>query len=359
MSKVMGQKRWIGAAIVVAGVLAGGIVLAVAHEDRTETAAVTTTTVDRGEVTVDVATTGTVEPATTRSLSFAVGGTVESVAAQAGNRIKAGQTLATLDDTGAAGDVSDAQSRLAEAQARLASATHAAVTTTRNATACAHDSATPAAAACATRGYPDTGSDQVLSAQQAVNRAAKAVEDARDALDGTVIKAPMAGTVVSVAARVGDQVPGGSTVVSLADTYTMQVRADFPEADAGALAAGQPATVTPAGSDEAFDAKVVRVDPVGTSDGTLVRYGVLLSFADSPDDLLLGQSAQVKVRTGEVTSAVRVPSTAVREVSGGSGTVLVRTGNRSERRAVAVGLRGDRYTEITDGLAEGEQIVRF
>jgi HlyD family secretion protein len=138
----------------------------------------------------------------------------------------------------------------------------------------------------------------------------------------------------------------------------MQVRADFPEADAGSLAVGQSATVTLAGSDEPITARVVQVDPVGTPDGTMVRYGALLSFTGSPGDLLVGQSARVKVRTGQVASAVRVPSTAVHDVSGDSGTVLVRTGNRSAERAVAVGLRGDRYTQITGGLAEGEQVVR-
>ena len=364
MSKVVGQSpakrriRWIGAAIVVVGAVAGGVVLALARQDDAGPARVVTATVDTGEVTVEVATIGTVEPAGTRRLSFAIGGTVASVAVRAGNRVTAGQTLATLDPTEAAGDVSDAQARLAEAQTRLAGGTDVAVATTRNATTCARESVQPAAAGCPTRGYPDTGADQVLSAQQAVNRAAKAVADAQDALDGTAVKAPIAGTVVEVSAHVGDQVDGGSAVVSLADTNSMQVRADFPEADAGALAVGQAATVTLADSDETADATVVQVDPVGTSDGTMVRYGVLLGFADAPADLLAGQSAQVRVRTGVVASAVRVPSTAVHDVSGGSGTVLVRAGGRSVQRAVSVGLRGGQYTQITDGLVEGEQVVR-
>lgn len=333
--------RWIGAGVVVAAAITGGVVLAVARQ-QPETAAVSTATVDRGEVTVDVASTGTVEPVTTRDLTFAVDGTVASVAVRAGNRVKAGQTLAALDSTGAIENVTGARAALAEAQARLAGA--------RTATVCAADAATPA---CALPGTLNTGADQMLSAELAANRAAEAVEDAEDALAGVTIKAPIAGTVVSVAAGVGDQVRAGSTVISLADTSAPRVRANFPEADAGALARGQRATVSLTGSAETIDATVAQVDPVGTADGTLVRYGVLLSLTGTPEDLLLGQSAQVRVRTGEVTSAVRVPSTAVRD-----GIVLVRTGNRSEQRPVAVGLRGDQYTEITDGLAEGEQIVR-
>ncbi|WP_328469336.1 efflux RND transporter periplasmic adaptor subunit [Actinoplanes sp. NBC_00393] len=358
----MSKARWIGAGIVLAGAIAAGVVLVAGREDGARSTAVVTAIVDRGAVTVDVATTGTVEPASTRSLAFTVDGTVESVAVRAGNRVKAGQTLATLDDTGLVEDLSDAQAQLAAAEVRLASAAGVAATATRNATACAPATQPVVVVACATQGFPDTGSDQVLSAEQAVNRAAKAVDDAADALRGTVIKAPIAGTVVKVTAGVGDQVRSGTAVLSLADTTTMQVRARFPEADAGSLAAGQTATVTLAGSapgsDVTIDATVAQVDPVGTSDGTLVRYGVLLAFADAPDDLLVGQTAQVRVRTDEVTPVVRVPSTAVHDISGTAGTVLVRSANRSEERPVTVGLRGDQYTEITDGLAEGEQVVR-
>ncbi|MEV0901366.1 efflux RND transporter periplasmic adaptor subunit [Actinoplanes sp. NPDC049802] len=360
MSDESGRKakiRWIGGLLVVAGAVAAGIILAVQQEETVTPAATVVAVADRGTVTVDVATTGTVEPATTRSLTFPVAGTVESVSVRAGNKVGKGQSLAALDDTEAADDVTDAEAALAEAQSRLTEARTVSVRTTASATACARPVAA-ATGACATKGYPDTGSDPVLTAEQQVYEAERRVEEAEKALGGTTLVAPIAGTVVAVEGSVGDQVDSGSTFITLADTYTMQVRADFPEADAGALATGQSATVTLADSDDTYDAEVVQVDPAGTSDGTLVRYGAVLSFADSPDDLLIGQSAQVKVRTGQVDDAIRVPSTAVHDVSGGSGTVLVRSGGRSVERTVTVGLRGDQHTEITDGLTEGEQVVR-
>ncbi len=369
--------------IVVGGAVAGGVIGAVSRDTGDKPAAIVVAVADRGAVTVDVATTGTVEPATTRSLAFTVAGTVASVQVRAGNKVSKGQKLAALDDTDAIDAVNDAKSGLDEAEDRLAAARTVAARATASATTCARTGKTvePAAAGlraaleaqagvapavegrvaatpCVTRGYPGTGSDPVLTAQQQVNRAERAVEAAEKALDGATITAPIAGTVVAVEGKVGDQVRSGSTFLSLADTYAMQVRAHFPEADAGALTSGQTATISLADSDEVYEASVVQVDPAGTSDGTLVRYGVLLSFADSPTDLLVGQSAQVKVRTGEAKDVLRVPSTAVHDVSGGSGTVLVRAANRSEERVVAVGLRGDQYTEITGGLEQGDQVVR-
>jgi multidrug efflux pump subunit AcrA (membrane-fusion protein) len=453
MSKVTGQSlakrrnRRIGAGIVLAGAVAGGVVLAVARDAGTGTTArLVTVAADRGAVTLDVATTGTVEPATTRSLAFEAGGVVESIAVQPGRLVRKGEVLARLDDADAVDDVGDAHTRLATARHRLDSAERDGVAATASATACAvaalpearvamvaeetieeetaGDGRTvngvPIAAAvavaalngapmpdvggplvepgpaatgdrrtapgvrktatgtaigtaaatgtaatagpCATRGYDGTGSDHVLTAEQAVNDAELTLAQAEQALGGTVIRAPISGTVVSIAGRVGDNVKAGSAFIGLADTYDMQVAANFPEADAGSLATGQSGTVTPAGADLAYPATVIQVDPVGASDGTLVRYGVLLSFAEAPSDLLVGQSAQVQVRTGERTAVLRVPSTAVHDITGANGTVRTAGGSGGSGgagdRTVTVGLRGDRYTEITGGLSEGEHVVR-
>ncbi|GLW31897.1 efflux RND transporter periplasmic adaptor subunit [Actinoplanes regularis] len=380
MSKITGQNRsrrirWTGAGIIAAGV-AAGVVLGVVHHRQggPKMAEVVAVAVEKGAVTLDVATTGTVEPATVRELSFAVTGTVESIAARAGTKVRAGQILATVDNTGAAGDVDDAEISLSDAAARLSTAQGQAAAVTARATVCATPpqghlagvasaavptsvAASAAATTCTTPGYPDTG-DPILSAQQAVNRARQAVAQAVAALAGTVIVAPIAGTVVSVAGGVGDTVAKGRTFVTLAGTSGMQVVANFPEADAGSLKVGRSGTITLADHDDPLAGTVVQVDPVGTSDGTLVRYGVLLSFAAAPQDLLIGQSAEVRVRVGESRDVLRVPSTAVHDISGSSGTVLVHDGKRSSERAVTVGLRGDQYTEVTGGLTTGEQVVR-
>jgi HlyD family secretion protein len=185
------------------------------------------------------------------------------------------------------------------------------------------------------------------------------LENAQDALDGTAITAPIAGRILSVSGKVGSQVSAGSAFITLADVYDMQISADFPEADADRLAVGQPAVATLADRDgQSFKATVVQVDPVGTSDGTMVRYGVLLSFVDPPKDLLVGQSANVRVTTGSAEGVLRVPSTAVHDVAGTTGTVLRSAGGVSSPVKVGVGLHGDQYTQITSGLTEGDVVVR-
>ncbi|HWS31354.1 MAG TPA: HlyD family efflux transporter periplasmic adaptor subunit [Actinoplanes sp.] len=422
------RQQWIVAGLVVIGAVAGGVVLALGREQPAAPAPIVVAVADRGPVTLDVATIGTVEPATTRNLSFGVDGTVAAVTVQAGNRVVKGQRLATLDGTDTTDAAGDAASQLSTARARLSTAKAAGVRATANAGTCTRATRTPtadatltitppeaitlpgsitlpgatalpdvvtvpdatplpdvtatpgvtpsastvtsvprtesaeirgeAAAPCTTVGFPDTGNDPVLTAEQQVNRATRAVQQAAEAQAGTAITAPIAGIVVAVAGSVGDRVRSGAGFVTLAGTHTMQVRADFPEADAGALTTGLGASITLADSDTALAGHVIQVDPAGTSDGTLVRYGTVVSFDSSPTDLLVGQSARVKVRVGAVAGALRVPSTAVHDVSSGAGTVLLRSGGRSTERLVTVGLRGDQYTEILDGLSEGDQVIR-
>jgi HlyD family secretion protein len=80
----------------------------------------------------------------------------------------------------------------------------------------------------------------------------------------------------------------------------------------------------------------------------------VLSFDEAPKELLVGQSANVRVTTGSKQDVLRVPSTAVRDVSGDNGTVL-KGGAEAE---VELGLRGDQYTEIVSGLREGDTVAR-
>ncbi len=422
-----GRRRWvwIAAAVVVVALIAYGVVHALTARASTKPAAPALATVDTGAVTTEVATTGTLQPSQTRSLSFTVAGTVETVEVTAGSTVTSGQALARIDDTDAAATVDTDQDALTQAEDALDTAESNAATsgsstsgssTSGQAPTCAagnvpaayHPSPTPSATPTPTptvtprptvtptrpstpaptrpptphssspsragtcspksqtgqngqsgQSGQNSGGDAIYSAQERVNQARVTLENAEQALDGTTIKAPIAGRILSVAGEVGAQVSSGSTFITLVDVSPMQISADFPEADADHLAVGQKAVVTLADQPGAdLTATVIQVDPTGTSDGTLVRYGVLLSFDSAPKNLLVGQSAAVRVTTGSAAGALRVPSTAVHGVAGTGGTVMTIANGVDSPVKVGVGLRGDQYTQITSGLVAGDRVVR-
>jgi RND family efflux transporter MFP subunit len=191
-----------------------------------------------------------------------------------------------------------------------------------------------------------------------VNSAGVTLDEAKDALAGTKITAPVSGKVLTVTGAVGGDVSGGATFITLGDVAGMEVAASFPEADASRIVNGLDATVTLADRPgQEFAAKVSQVDPVGTANGQMVTYGVVLDFTKVPDSPLVGQSANVQIKVQSVTNVLRVPSSAVHGATSTSGTVLVPTANGSEQRQVVIGVRGDQYIEVTSGLAESDKVA--
>ncbi|MFI6762613.1 HlyD family efflux transporter periplasmic adaptor subunit [Micromonospora sp. NPDC050417] len=459
---------WLSGGVAVVLVLSGSVAAyALTGNAAVPSRPAATARVDRGDVTLAIATIGNLRPAQTRALGFAGRGTVTEVKVRAGDQVSAGALLARLDPADAQQRVDSARDALTEARSALDTAQQrqsavpddgcapgggaqpggtaggggggTATGGTGAGTAVAPgpgtavapgsgtptpggsrtpspsapagtppQSGTPTPSAPSTSAgqsrspgasgpgasAPPTGSggpgqsggtdrncpggggsgsaggpDPVLRAQQQVTSAELNLADAEEVLAGATITAPIAGRILSVAGGVGSAVNGG-TFITLGDVGGMEVAASFPEADAGRLAVGLAATVILADRPgEQLPAKVTQVDPVGTVDGPLVRYGALLSFDQVPADALVGQTANVRVTVESVTGVLRAPATAVHPEAAppaadgattgpSGGEVLVRTpAGGTEPRQVTIGVRGDQYVEITTGLAESDEVV--
>jgi RND family efflux transporter MFP subunit len=85
----------------------------------TQTAALQTSVARRGEIVLSATGVGTLVAASERSLSFPVKGELLSLDVQVGNRVQAGQTLATIDDTEARLALAEAELQLLQAQRDL------------------------------------------------------------------------------------------------------------------------------------------------------------------------------------------------------------------------------------------------
>ena len=389
-----------GPAVVVVAVVALALAVTAGYALRRSGAprpvASSTAQVVRGTVTVSASAAGTVSMVQTRGLSFATTGVVTELDVKVGDQVTGGQVLARIDATDAQSAVDAAQQQLDIAQTNLTKAQAPAPTPTcaalapaalllppgpsgspspgpsssASASAAASPSATPRpgpsrsaptghTSSCSTGGGTSSrGGDPLASAQRQVNNAELALLQARQRLAGTVLTAPLAGRVISVGGALGGQErPGGTGFIVLGNVSDTEVQAEFSEADVAHLAVGQPATITLANRADPYPGKVAQISPAGTTSGRLVRYGVLIAFDTVPTDLLFGQGASVAVTTARADAVLSVPSSAVHGIHDGAATVTVRAAGRDSQRTVTIGLRGDRFTEIRSGLAEGEQVV--
>jgi len=311
-----------------------------------------------GTVSQTVSATGTVQPATSLDLNFTNGGVLTAVNVKAGDKVREGQALATIDPAKAKVALEMAQANLAAAQQKLDQA--------KNPAATPQDPA-PAVDAVA-----------VAQAKAGVNQAALNVSDAQKALDATTLKAPAAGTISAVNFTVGQTVGGGGNSASsgsssgngsssnssskafatLLDLDHMVVKVGFPEADAGKVAAGQPVTLTiDSLPGERLSGTVASIDTVSTVVSNVVTYNAIVAFDSVPAGVKPGMTANVSVIAASRDGVISVPSAAISTV-GGESTVTVRTADgKDESRPVVTGLKGDGTTEITSGLDAGEQLV--
>nr|WP_221381081.1 HlyD family efflux transporter periplasmic adaptor subunit [Actinoplanes polyasparticus] len=313
--------------------------------DDTPAAAASTRTVavQEGTVTRTVTADGTVESAGTATASFATGGTVTSISVRVGQKVAKGQVLARVDPA-------DAQRLLDAANADLDAAQDAV------------DRA------------EDAGSD-TSDAENEVEQAELAVDEAEAAVDGTVLTAPMAGTVTAVNGTLGSSSGGGSSgsggqasaaqpesssstgFVEIQDLTKMQITAAFAEADATRLKEKQPATITWNALDgTSATGRVSAIDPSATTAEDVVTYGVTLSLDKVPAGVKAGQTVSVAVTTGTVRNALMVSSSAITTV-GNRHSVTVLNGAAEEVRPVEIGLEGDSTTQITSGVSAGERVV--
>ena len=301
----------------------------------------------QGDVTATATATGSVASAATATANFATSGTVTSISVKVGDAVKKGQVLAKIDPAAAQAALDTAEDNLAAAEAALRRA---------------EDATEP----------DDT---TIANAKADVTAAQASVDEAARTLAGTVLKAPMAGTVTAVNGTLGGSSggsggsgggsggagSGGSTsssgFISIVDVRKLQVSASFAETDATKLKAGQPATVTwSALPDTRVTGKVKTVAPTATTANNVNSYAVVISLDSVPSGARIGQTVTAVVAISAASNVIRVPASSVRTV-GSQRLVTVSTNGATELRPVEVGVEGDSYTEIKSGVNVGDQVV--
>ena len=276
---------------------------------------------------------GTVGARDELELSFKVGGVIATVAVDAGDRVRAGQVLATLA-------LPEVDAQVAKASAALAKAERDAARVRRL-----------AAESVATRTQAD-------DAETALTVARADHQTARFNRQHAVIVAPASGTVLRRLARPGENVETGTTVLVLASQGRgMVFRASVADRDLVQLREGDPATVRlDAWPGREFRGKVLEK---GAAPAPVTgAYEVTLSLAGS-DDLPSGLvgTAHIAARRGEPVRMV--PVEALVEADGRAGVVFVLgpDGRTVERRTVTVAFVGPTRLGIASGLDGARTVV--
>lgn len=197
------------------------------------------------------------------------------------------------------------------------------------------------------------------SAKLGVTQAKLSLENAKRDLASTELRAPAAGTVMTVNAQAGETV-GSAPVITIADLADQALRFWVEEADLLNVAVGNKVSVVfDALPDLAFPGTITTIDPgLVTVEGALaVQAWADVDLQAHPVQLLSGMTAGVEITSGEAKDALLVPVQALRELAPGSYAVfVVKPDGQLEMRPVTVGLRDFANAEILSGLAKGEVV---
>lgn len=169
------------------------------------------------------------------------------------------------------------------------------------------------------------------------------------------VVAPMGGLIDQQAATVGQSVEPATTLFHIRDGSEVNIVARVYEEDLGKIALGQVANVRLLSyPDRNFAGQIVLVGP--SLDPLSRTVEVWVKLANTEGLLKPNLFARVSVILRHNAAALSVPTAAIIEASGEK-FVFVRQKDAYARIDITTGASDNNYTEVTDGLVPGDQVV--
>jgi HlyD family secretion protein len=145
-------------------------------------------------------------------------------------------------------------------------------------------------------------------------------ENAKIALDDTIVRSPVSGTVISRPVEVGQvissptqAVGGGTVLMTMADLSKVRVRALVDEIDVGKVSIGQKVSIKVAAyRDKEFFGTVSKIEPKARVEQNVTTFPVLIDIDNKDNLLLLGMNTDVVIDVLNKEVALSTPSMSLR-----------------------------------------------
>lgn len=169
------------------------------------------------------------------------------------------------------------------------------------------------------------------------------------------VTAEFDGVVTEVNAVEGGTVAAGSQLLKLESTEDVMVKISVTKYDLDKIAVGQNATIT-IGSKE-YKGKISKINKMAEKNNSgAAVVGTEIKITNPDSDVILGVEAKVIVSTAKEENAILIPVTAVNVDMEGEFVYAVEE-NILVKKKIVTGISSDTMVQVTEGLAEGDQIV--
>ncbi len=385
----MKAAKWIVAAAVIGGVLFFARSMFFGGDTQADQASPfyeRVLTVERGNLEVLVSANGVVEPINRVEIKSKASGQIEEMTVEEGDVLRRGGLIARLDQSVARNELEQARADLMVAEANLTQAQNnmeRSIQLFERGLISAEEM--------------DRVRVEEVRARSQLVRAKSALELAEERMEETIVRSPIDGIMLTKDVEVGQiissgvtTVGGGTLIATVADMNFVHVKANVDEVDIGRVLSGQKARiVADAYPDRIFKGEVIRVSPQGRTDQNITTFRVTILVPNEGGYLKAGMSSDVEIEIASKQNIVQVPNEALvnpamMQQSGDSAAlamrgnnlerpsqerprtddgkanmkiVMVKDGDEIKPRRVTVGISNFDFTEIVDGLEEGEEIV--
>lgn len=394
----MSRGMKVGLIVVVVALAAGGVVAYRINQKKNAGTEVRMEQVARRDLVSAVSASGKIEAETSVDISADITGRIIRIAVREGDRVTKGQFLIQIDPAQYEAAVSRAQGGVASTEATLAQTranldqTERAWNRARQLTQLGPNLIAPEAAEQAQTSYQVAQANhQATRAQLEQSRAG--LREARDNLAKTRLTSPISGRVVRLAVEEGEvAVPGTFSretglLMTIADLSVILAKVQVDETDVVRLSTNDSVEVTiDAYPDTTFvgrvteisnSAKLTATQTASGSNDRAVDFDVEVTMVEPPGDIRPDLSCTARMVTDTRSRALSIPIIALtvrdhervpNENPDVDTTRLKRLGKEAEGvfivrdgaaafRPVKVGIAGDEYFEVMDGVREGETIV--
>jgi RND family efflux transporter MFP subunit len=295
---------------------------------------------------------GEVAPAFQVDVKPEIGGKIKKIHVIAGQNVRKGESLVTIDDTDLLNERASAEAEISGARLRvekiLGNFSRAKQLFAQK--------------LLSREEYVNLEADY----QIAENELAKSLfrrQTVDDRLAKTRVVSPADGTILDVPVNEGQVVVGaasvnsGTNLMSFADLSRLLINAHVNQLDAGKLSVGQLMEVhSPDSSDQDYQARIEFIAPLATVKNNIKGFEVRGVIEGNRESMRPGVSVSIIVPIGKAEGVVSLPVTAVFERDRKT-VVYVLKGKETECRDVVVGLMDSSHVEIKSGLVEGEEVL--
>ena len=162
--------------------------------------------------------------------------------------------------------------------------------------------------------------ENFAQAKSTLVRTEVSFENAKIALDDTLVRSPIEGTVIFRPVEIGQvitsptaAVGGGTLLMTMADLNQVRVRAVVDEIDVGKISLNQEVSIrVSAFRDKQFTGIVSKIEPRGLDVQNVTTFPVLIDIENKENLLLLGMNTEVEIEILNKKVSLAVPSGSLR-----------------------------------------------